>query len=153
LIQLSAAVNYNRPDIPNPPSYWQETAGVSLTLPLYFGDASHHLGAEARSQAQAAEFRAEQTRLNLLRDYGKAREMLASLREQRKLAAEDVKQSQEEARLYYISYKAGRLNFIDVQNANNQALTASVNASRIDAQTLNQIIILKSLSSEEAKRD
>ena len=152
-IQLSAGVNYNRPDVPNPPSFWQETVGFSLSLPLFIGDPSRHLAAQQRSQSDAAEYRAIQLRENLERDYAKAQELLASLRAQAKLASEDVRQSAEEARLYYVSYKAGKINFIDVQSANNQALLSKVNAARIYAQTLNQIIMLKSISGKESQND
>ena len=41
---------------------------------------------------------------------------------QQKLSALDVQQSEQSARLFYISYKAGRNNILDVQTANNQAL-------------------------------
>jgi outer membrane protein TolC len=147
-VQLSGGVSYNRPDIPNPPSYWQEYGAVSLTMPLFFGDSSRDVAASQRSQAEAASYRASQIRDNLHRDFDKAEELLRNLKEQQQLAVEDVRQSQEEARLYYTAYKAGKLNLIDVQNANNQALQAKVNLARIDAQILDQIITLKSISGE-----
>lgn len=58
-------------------------------------------------------------------------------------------QSEEAAKLYYSSYKAGKNNLIDVQIANNQALQAKVGAARIDAQILNQLILLNALSGEQ----
>lgn len=152
-LQLSGGISYLVPDIPNPTAFFQETVAVSLSMPLYLGDPTRHLADQQRSAAESARFRADQLRDNIQRDFGKAREMLESLREQRKLAAQDVTQSEEEARLYFTSYKAGKINLIDVQNANNQALQAKVNAARIDAQTLNQIITLKSLSSKEPQHD
>ncbi|MDR3606219.1 MAG: TolC family protein [Oligoflexia bacterium] len=152
-VQVSAGVSLNHPDIPAPPTYWQETVGVSVSMPLYLGDPSRYVEAQQRSQADAARYRAGQLRDDIHRDFQKASEMFESLREQQKLAYQDVIQSQEEAKLYYTSYKAGKINFIDVQNANNQALLAKVSAARIDAQILNQSIILKSLAGEEFLHD
>ncbi len=145
-VQLSAAVNYNRPDVPNPPSYWQESIGAGLSMPIFLGDPTRYQAAQLRAQADAADFRVAQMRLDLDRDFGKAREELQSLWERRRLAASDVSQSEIEARLYYTSYKAGKIQFIYVQNSNLQALQAKVYAARIDAQILNQIILLRSLS-------
>ena len=69
---------------------------------------------------------------------------------QRKIAADDVQHSADAARLYYQSYKGGKNTLIDVQSANNRALTSKVNATRIDAQLLNQIYQLRALSGQEA---
>lgn len=148
VIQVAGAVTYNRPDIPNPPRFFQETASVNLSVPLYLGDPTSNLAAQQRSLAESAHYRADQLRENILRDFDKAREMIDSLHEQRQLALKDITESEEEARLYFTSYKAGKLQLIDVQNANNQALQAKVNSARIDAQILNQIFVLQTLSGQ-----
>jgi outer membrane protein TolC len=148
-LQISAALTQTLPDVPNPPTYLQKSVGVSLSLPLYLGDPTRHLVDQQKNEAMAAEFRAKQLTEDILRDFSKAQEMLQSLKVQRSLAARDVAQSREESKLYYTSYKAGKINFIDVQNANVQALQAKVNAARIDAQILNQLITLKYLSGKE----
>lgn len=147
-IQVSGAVNYNLPSLPNPPKYWQEAVGVSLSMPLFFGDPSRALSAQQRSQAEAADYRAKGAKEDLDRDFSKSQELLTSLQDQRQLAYKDVEESEEEAKLNYVSYKAGKLNYVDVQNANNLALQSKVAATRIDAQILNQIETLKSLSGD-----
>ncbi len=147
-LQVSGSVTLNLPDIPNPPQFWQQAIGVSLSFPLFVGDPSPHLSAQNRDEAIAAEHREAQLKENLARDYTKAVERLKSLQGQKELATRDIDQSEEAAKLYYSSYKAGRLNFIDVQNANVQALMAKVNAARIDAQILSQIFLLESISGE-----
>jgi outer membrane protein TolC len=152
-VNLSAGVTRNRPNIPNPPSYWQETVAVSLSVPLFLGDPTRELAAQQVRQSESSQYRAHQLRIDMQRDFVKAQELLQSYLDQRELAAKDVVQSQEAARLYYISYKAGKINFIDVQNSNLQALNSRVSAARIDAQILNQIIILKSISSQELSHD
>jgi outer membrane protein TolC len=148
-LQLSGGVSYLLPNIPNPPQYWQESAGVSLSIPLYLGDPTPSLAAEQRNQATAVEFREAQLKDDIYRDFTKAKNLLSSLSDQKKLAAQDVALAERAAKLYYNSYRAGKVNLIDVQNANVQALQSKVDAARIDAQILNQIILLKSLSGKE----
>ncbi len=117
-------------------------------MPLFFGDPSRALSAQQRSQAEAADYRAKGAKEDLDRDFSKSQELLTSLQDQRQLAYKDVEESEEEAKLNYVSYKAGKLNYVDVQNANNLALQSKVAATRIDAQILNQIETLKSLSGD-----
>jgi outer membrane protein len=152
-IQVSAGIAQMRPYMPDPTDFLQETVGVTLSLPLYFGDPSPSQAAQQRSQALAADFRKAQLKEDIDRDFTKARALLESLRGQQKLAIEDVHQSEVAAELYYTSYRAGKVNLIDVQNSNLQALQSKVNAARIDAQILNQIVLLKSLSGKELCHD
>ena len=148
-LQASASTALAYPNGPIPQQIHQNIVSVSLSMPLYLGDPTWHLAAEKRKEADAARYREEQLRIDIQRDFAKAREMLDSLREQRKLATQDVSQSKEAAKLYYSSYKAGKNNLIDVQTANNQALQSLVGAARIDAQILTQLITLKALSGKD----
>jgi outer membrane protein TolC len=148
-LEVFGGVSLNHPNIPYPPTYWQETVGVSLSLPLFLGDPTPYLAAQQRNLARAARYRENQARIDLQKDFAKAQEMLESFRDQRQLASKDIVESEEEAKLYYTSYKAGKINLIDVQNANLQAFQAKINAARIDAQILNQLILLKLISGRE----
>lgn len=126
----------------------QATVTVALSLPLFEMDRTRHLAGEKRKEAEAARLNREQTQIDADRDYAKAREQLQALKTQRELSTSDVQHSEEAAALYYKSYKGGKNNLIDVQSANNRALTSKVNAARINAQILAQIFTLRSLSSE-----
>ncbi len=148
-IQLFASTTLAYPNGPVLNQINQNTIGLTLSLPLYLGDPTWHLAASKRLEAESAKHRAAQLKTDINRDFSKAREMLDSLREQQKLAAQDVSQSAEAARLYYSSYKAGKANLTDVETANNQALQSKVGAARIDAQILNQMIALMALSGEK----
>ncbi|MGK5082958.1 TolC family protein [Bdellovibrionota bacterium FG-1] len=150
---VSASTTLTYPNGPIPEQIHQNAVALSLSMPLYLGDPTWHLASEKRKEADGTRFRADQLRVDLLRDYEKSLEMLSSLREQQKLAAQDVLQSEESAKLYYGSYKAGKNNLIDVQTANNAALQAKVGAAHIDAQILNQIITLIALSGKEGIHD
>jgi outer membrane protein TolC len=126
----------------------QNTFQVGVSMPLFEGDHTRHLSAEKMKESESAGYTRDQTRINLDRDYDEAIQLLQSLRAQQKLSADDVEHSREAARLYYQSYKGGKVNLIDVQSANNRSLTAQVNAARIDAQVLNELFVLQTLSGE-----
>jgi outer membrane protein TolC len=146
VLQVQARASIDYPNGIVPEHVEQNTFTVALSMPLFETDHTRHLAAEHYKEAESARFRKEQLQIDLQRDYQKAREMLDNLREQQNIASQDVLSSEESARLYYSSYKAGKINFTDVLSANLRALTAKVDAARIDAQILNQIIILKSIS-------
>lgn len=149
-LQLNAGITSLLPNIPNPYQYWQETIGITLSLPLLIGDPSPDQASQLKNAAMATRHRKAQLLDDLQRDFLRTRTLLMSLQERRKLAAQDVIQSGVASKLYYRSYLAGKVNLIDVQNANVQALQAKVNAARIDAQTLNQLVLLKFLSGKES---
>lgn len=127
----------------------QNIFGVTLSMPLFESNRTSHLAASQFRQAESARYRKEQLRTDLNRDYRRAKDMLRSLKGQMRLADEDVTRSEESARLYYASYRAGRINFTDVLSANLRALQAKVNASQIEAQILNQIAILEATTGEQ----
>lgn len=146
LASASAKIEY--PDEINLNTIEQNTFMLSLSMPLFEANRTSHLVAENRQQAEAARFNERQTQINLQRDFEKAERQLQSLRQQQKLSILDVARSEDAARLYYQSYRGGKINLIDVQSANNRALTAKVNAARINAQMLSQIFNLKAISGE-----
>ena len=152
-LQLSAETSLNYPNGPKLEQIHQNTVILGFSMPLYLGDPTWHQVSQTRKQAESLRYREDQLRIDIQRDFSKAQEMLASLREQQVLAKQDIQQSEEAAKLYYESYRAGKINLIDVQNADVQALQSKVNGARIDAQILNQLITLKSLSGKEVTND
>lgn len=148
-INLLASTTLAYPNGPVLDKINQNTIGLTLTLPLYLGDPTWHLITSKKREAEAAKHRARQVKIDLDRDYAKAKELYESLLDQKKLALELIKGSEEGARLYYDSYKAGKNSLTDVQLANNEALLAKVNSARIDAQILSQLVLLSALSGKE----
>jgi len=147
-VQLAASAMLQYPNVIILQTVEQNTFQVGVSMPLFEGNRSRHLSAEKMKESDAARFNRDQTRINLDRDYDKAIQLLQSLRGQQALALDDVQHSQDAARLYYQSYKGGKVNFIDVQSANNRALLSQVNAARIDAQILNELFVLQTLSGD-----
>ncbi len=151
VLQIYGGVYYTQPNFPNPIQYWNEFAGVSLSMPLFIGDPAPSQAAEQKKLAMATEFQRDQVRNDLQRDFEKVRIDLESLNEQKILAEKDVIQSAEVAKLYYSAYKAGKVDLLQVQNANLQALEAKVSLTRIGTQILGELTLLKSLSGTEQR--
>jgi outer membrane protein len=147
-VQVAATAEMIYPNVVIQQRVEQNIIQVGVSMPLFEGGRTRHLAEEKRMQADASRFMKEQSRIELDRDYAKGLQQLESLRQQRRLALDDVTRSEEAAKLYYTSYRGGSRNLIDVQSANNRALQAKVNAARIDAQLLNQFFILQSISGE-----
>jgi len=148
-LQVSLSSNVSYPNGPQLININQNTLVLSLNVPLFLGDPTWHQIDQKLSDARGAHYRARQVKLQLHRDYEKALEMIESLKQQQKLAAQDLKEASEVAKLYFDSYKAGKFNFIDVQTVNNEALQAKVNAARIDAQLIGQLISLLAVQGKE----
>ncbi|MCM2322022.1 MAG: TolC family protein [Oligoflexia bacterium] len=143
-----AKSTFDYPNGPRPESVWQNTVGVSLSMPLYEAHRARSLSAQKASEALASEKRGEQLRTDLERDWQKAKLQLESYKEQRELAQEAARHAAEIADLIYASYKAGRTNLLDVQSANNRTLEARVLLARIQAQILLQAAALRALTEE-----
>ncbi len=150
-LKLYGAIYYTQPPFPNPIKYWQEFAGVTFTMPLFVGDPAPKQAAEQRNIALAAEYKRSQLNVDMKRDFAKVKTNLESLFEQKTLAEKDVSQSKKAAKLYYSAYQAGKVDFLEVQNANVKELEAKVNLTRIGIQILNSITLLKSLSGTEIR--
>jgi outer membrane protein TolC len=151
-LSFQASAVYMLPFSPLTSGFNQNSATLTLNAPLWLGDPTWHQAGQTLQQAESTRHREEQERINISRDFAKAKELLESLRRQRELATDDIRKSAEAARLYYSSYKSGSSTLLDVQNANTQALEAKVHAARLDAQILTQLITLKALSGEELLR-
>jgi len=146
VVTATAKASEDYPNAILPQTVQQNTFALSLSWPLFEGGRARHLTDERRREADAARRRAAQLLTDLRRDYDRAGTLAADLRQRRELAAQDVAASQEAARLYYQSYKAGRINLIDVQSADLRALQSKVGAADIAAQLLQQLVTLRALS-------
>lgn len=139
-------------DYPNGPileNINQNTIGLTLSMPLYEGGRSSSEAAEKQNLAVASDSRREQARIDIYRDWQKAKDQLKGLREKREIHDDLIKESVERAKLVYGSYRTGRSSFLEVQSANLHALEAKVQATTNDVQILIQLAHLASMSEEQ----
>ncbi|MCC6137585.1 MAG: TolC family protein [Bdellovibrionaceae bacterium] len=139
-------------DYPNGPileNINQNTVGLTLSMPIYEGGRSTSDAAEKQNLAVASDNRREQARIDIYRDWQKAKDQLKGLRDKREIHDDSVRESIERAKLVYGSYRAGRSSFLEVQSANLHALEAKVQATTNDVQILIQLAYLASISEEQ----
>lgn len=146
VIKLQARASYDYPNGPVLESVTQKTIGLTASLPLFEARQSARAIDEQKHLAGAAESRRDLALEELRRDYGAARDALGSLRAQLAVDERSVAETVELTRLIYLSYKAGRSNFLEVQSANLRALEARVQAARTRAQILIQLAELADLA-------
>jgi outer membrane protein TolC len=149
VIQLRGGVHLQYPNPPVIEQKNQNQIALVASMPLFEMNRTYHLSEEKLREADSARYQEGQIRIDLHRDFGKGQDLLTSLLNQQKLAAQDVVKSSESARMYYDQYKGGIVNLIDVQAADNRALLSKVNKARIDAQIINQVDQLRALSGKE----
>lgn len=144
-ISLMAKTSLDYPNGPVSEQIHQNTIGVNLSMPLFENNRSNNEAAEKQNMARVSEYQRESVLTDLLRDWSKAQDQLRGLNEKVEIYNNLVKESQERARLIYGSYKVGRLSFLEVQNANLQALDAKVQSAANDVQILFQLAYLASV--------
>lgn len=146
VVRLSARVSRDYPNGPVLESVTQKSVGLTASLPLFEGRQTARAAREISHQAAAAERRGDLASEELSRDWDQARATLGSLREQEAVDERSVAETDELARLVYLSYKAGRSNYLEVQNANLRALESKVSAARTRVQVRIQLSILADLA-------
>jgi outer membrane protein TolC len=144
-IQFQGQILYEYPNGPVLQAITQKTAGLTASVPLFDMRQTSRLSDQQSRLARAAELHRDLAIEELTRDWGKAKAALASLRDQESLDAAAVAESEELARLVYLSYKAGRSSALDVQTYDVAALQAKVNAAQTRAQILIQLAALAEL--------
>jgi outer membrane protein len=145
-IQLSAKALIMYPNGPEIQTVNQNIFMVSLSMPLFEGDLSRSFAGQRMRESLANDFQKEQKLTDLQRDWQIAKDQVDSLRVQQKVAEQNVAAAEEVEQLTYKSYKAGKVNFLDVQTVNQKLLQAQVNAAQIQSNTLMQIAQLEYLS-------
>ncbi len=148
-LQLLAKSQYIYPDIVLPKKVIQNTIGVTISIPLYEGEASESRAATKLSEANSSSYQKQQRFIDLTRDFFKGLDSLASLESQKKLSEKNVNEAKEVVRLTYQSYRAGKIRYLDVQDANLKFLEAQVYDAQIESSILVEKSNLHYLSTEE----
>lgn len=146
VLVLAAQSTYGYPNGPLLQNVNQNTFTATFSMPIWEFNRTHLLSAQKEAEAESAQSNKNQLRIDLVRDFRKAKDHFLSLREQEQISLTSIETAQRSAKLYYQSYKAGRLNLVDVQAANNRALQAKFNLEQTRALILTQLISMHSLS-------
>ncbi|MBC7537640.1 MAG: TolC family protein [Bacteriovorax sp.] len=150
-IQFLAKSQYIYPDAILPKNIIQNTIGVTLSVPLYEGEATRSRSALKMSEAMSSEYRKKQRLSDLNRDFLKAHDVITSLHSQKLLSEQSVHEAGVVEHLTYQSYKAGKNRYLDVQDANLKLLEAEVNHAKIESSILMETAALSYLSSIDTK--
>ncbi len=149
LIQLNGSIDYEYPNGPQLVYVTQKTVGLTASLPLFEMRQTARLSSRQKHLATAAERERDLAAEELSRDWDKARATLASLRDEQVVDDRAADEAAQLAHLVYLSYKAGRSTYLDVQTYDLNALTTKVAAAKTRAQTLIQLATLAELGTKE----
>lgn len=144
LISARSSVDY--PNGPNLYSFLQNSAGLSLSLPLFEKGRLAEQEREALLKAEAVAERRREASRGLARDFSAALEEYGSLMEEQELNISAVDDAAEAARLAYEAYKAGAATWLEVESANLKELQAKTTAASVNAEILLKLAVLDSLS-------
>lgn len=147
MLSLKSAELY--PDTPSLKNAWQNTAAVSASVPLFERGRTRRQSRAQEARAAAADRRREEAYDELRRDWLKARDALAALRDEEALDRTSVAETDEISRLRYASYRGGGSTILDVATANANAVQARVLAARTRVQALIQLATLDSLTTDK----
>ncbi len=143
---LGARSSIDYPNGPNIYSFMQNSASLSLSLPLFEKDLSREREKESELNAEAALRRKDEAGLAAGRDFDKARDAYKELLSEQAVNIEAVDDAVEAGSLAYESYKAGGSTWLDVESANLKTLQAKTAAASVNAEILMKLAILDSLS-------
>ncbi|MEO5971043.1 MAG: TolC family protein [Bdellovibrionia bacterium] len=146
---LTAQATYGYPNGPLLQNVNQNSFSANFSMPIWEFGRTQLLAAQKQAEAESARAAKDQFMIDILRDFRKAKDLISSLREQEQITLSSVETAQRSAQLYYQSYKAGHLNLIDVQAANNRALQTKFNLAQIRAAILSQLISMHAIAGKD----
>lgn len=145
-LTLGARSSVDYPNGPNLYSFVQNSASLSLSLPLFESGRLAQKRRESELHAAAAEERRGEAALAAGRDFSKALDAYNALLAEQAINIDAIDDAGEAARLSYEAYKAGAGTWLDVETANLKALQARTTAAAANAEILQKLAVLDSLS-------
>lgn len=136
-------------DYPNGPglySFLQNSASLSLSLPLFESGLTAGRRRENELNAAAALEKKDEAALAAKRDFDKALDSYKALMNEQFLNIEAVDEASEAVKLAYESYTAGGSTWLDVEGANLKELQAKTMAASANAEILLRLAVLDSLT-------
>ncbi len=150
-VQLAFKSDYLYPNVPLLVPAWQNTAGLTASVPIFELGRTRRQAEAQRALAAASRHQQDEAYDELSRDWHKARDQLATLRGEEDLDRQSVDETAEIARLRYASYRDGGSTILDVETADTNSVLARVAAARTRTQVLIQLATLQSLSTTQAR--
>jgi len=147
-LTFSARSSIDYPNGPNLYSFLQNSAGLSLSLPLFESGSLAEREKESRLNAEAADAKRDEAAVAADRDFDKALDEYNALMEEQLLNIEAVDDAQDASKLAYEAYKAGGGTWLEVESANLKALQAKTTAASANAGILMQLALMDSLSDQ-----
>ncbi len=138
---------YMYPNLPLLQTVWQNEAGFGLSLPIFDYGLNRSQARTQQSLAGASLAQENEASDQLLRDWHKAQDHYAALKNIETLDRQAVDETGQIARLRYASYKIGGSTILDVETANIDAIEALIAAAQTKTQALIELATLESLSS------
>lgn len=145
-LTLGARSSLDYPNGPNLYSFVQNSASLSLNLPLFESGRLADREEESRLNARGAAERRDEAARSAAAEHAKALAAYKALLEEQTINIESVDDASEAARLAYEAYKAGGGTWLDVESANLKALQAKTTAATANAEILMRLARLDSLS-------
>ncbi len=146
-IALQAKTQYIFPEIGIEEKNIQSSFGFTLSFSVFDWGIISNRVAQKSSEALSAQYQKNQKEIDLSRDYSKAKDSLSNLLTQQKLGAQNIKDAREVEQLTYQAYQAGKVRYLDVQDANLKLLQTEVNLAQIESTILMQTAVLNYLTS------
>lgn len=145
-VTLGARSALDYPNGPNLYSFVQNSASLSLSLPLFESGRSERRGRENELNAAAADERRGEAELAAGREFGKALDAYNALMAEQAINIDAIDDAAEAARLSYEAYEAGAGTWLDVETANLKSLQARTTAAAANAEILLKLAVLDSLA-------
>ncbi|MBU2573535.1 MAG: TolC family protein [Elusimicrobia bacterium] len=144
-LTLWARSSLDYPNGPNIYSFMQNSASLSLSLPLFESGRSEEKRKEGEMNAASALERRDETLRAARKDFEGTKDAYRALLTEQSLNIGAVAEAEEAARLSYEAYKTGSGTWLEVESANLKALQARTTAASANAEILLKLALLDSL--------
>lgn len=150
-LNLGARSSVDYPNGPNLYSFMQNSASLSLSLPLFESGRTEEKRREGEANARTALERRSEAERTAARDFAAARDACRALLAEQEINSEAVSEASEAARLAYDAYKAGGGTWLEVESSNLKELQAKTTAATTNAEILLKLSQLDSLSAQQQR--
>jgi outer membrane protein TolC len=147
-VKAFARSSYDYPNGPLAEHIWQNSVGISLSLPLYDAGTRRHAAAEKVAEARSLSLQREQLAQDRRDLWLKTQTQVHGLLEQKTIASSSAARARAVAEMIQANYKAGAATYLDVERAQFQVLEAETTLLRIRSQLIAALAVLNYLSSE-----